>query len=98
MEREEYRGAAPKEKDSIYPADDKTSAEIAAWLEEQGISYPVLMDTTGELFLGYGVSAFPTTFMIDTEGNVFGYLTGSMSREIMDSIVQQTMTGQRVGG
>ena len=90
--------AAPKEKDSIYPADDKTSAEIAAWLEEQGISYPVLMDTTGELFLGYGVSAFPTTFMIDTEGNVFGYLTGSMSREIMDSIVQQTMTGQRAGG
>ena len=37
----------------------------------------------------------PTTFMIDPEGNVFGYVQGAVSREIMDDIVEQTMTGQR---
>ena len=88
--------ASPAAEGSLYPVDDKSAEEIGAWLEEQGYSYPVLMDTTGELFLGYGVYSFPTTFMIDKEGNVFGYLSGSMSREIMDSIVEQTMTGQRV--
>ena len=90
--------AGPKADGSLYPVDDKTAEEIAAWLAEKGYTYPVLMDTTGELFLGYGVYSFPTTFMVDKDGNVFGYLTGSMSREIMDSIVEQTMTGQRVGG
>ena len=87
--------AAPKDPDSLYPVDDKTEEEIAAFLEENGYDYPVLMDATGELFLAYGVNSFPTTFMIDREGNVFGYLSGTMSREIMDSIVEQTMTGVR---
>lgn len=90
--------AAPKGPDSLYPADDKTAQEIADFLEENGYDYPVLMDTTGELFMAYGVNSFPTTFMIDKEGNVFGYLTGTMSREIMDDIVNQTMTGQRTAG
>ena len=53
------------------------------------------MDDTGALFYQYGISAYPTTFMIDPEGNVFGYVQGAVSREIMDDIVQQTMTGQR---
>ena len=37
-------------------------------------------------------SSFPTTFMIDREGNVFGYLTGQMTYEVMVDIVTQTMT------
>ena len=72
-----------------------TAEEIAAFLEDNGYTYPVLMDTEGSLFYGYGISAFPTTFMIDREGNVFGYLTGQMSYEIMEDIVSQTMTGER---
>lgn len=72
-----------------------TEEEIAAFLEDNGLTYPVLMDTEGSLFGAYGISAFPTTFMIDREGNVFGYLTGQMSYEIMESIVEQTMTGER---
>ena len=71
--------------------------EVAAFLSDGGYTYPTVMDTTGELFSAYGVRSFPTTFMIDAEGRVFGYLIGSMSREVMDSIVEQTMTGQRAG-
>ena len=69
--------------------------DIAAILEENGYTYPVVMDDTGALFYQYGISAYPTTFMIDTAGNVFGYVQGAISREIMDDIVDQTMTGQR---
>lgn len=72
-----------------------TAEEIAAFLEDNGYTYPVLMDRLGTLLYGYGISAFPTTFMIDRNGNVFGYLTGQMSYEIMEDIVSQTMTGER---
>ena len=63
---------------------------------------PELLSPAGDLerlrvALAYGARSFPTTFMIDAEGRVFGYLIGSMSREVMDSIVEQTMTGQRAG-
>ena len=72
-----------------------SAEDIAAFLEENGYTYPVVMDDTRALFYQYGISAYPTTFMIDTEGNVFGYVQGAVSREVMDDIIQQTMTGQR---
>ena len=75
--------------------DSATLARDVKFLEENGYTYPVVMDETGTLFYQYGISAYPTTFMIDTEGNVFGYVQGAVSREVMDDIVEQTRTGQR---
>ena len=68
--------------------------EIAAFMEEKGYTYPVLMDTEGELFASYGIMSFPTTFMIDRDGNVFGYVSGMPSADMMDSIVRQTLDGK----
>lgn len=53
------------------------------------------MDRTGALFSAYGITSFPTTFMIDQEGNVFGYVTGMLTADIMESIVRQTLEGRR---
>ena len=74
---------------------EKTEEEIIAFLEENGYTYPVLMDTEWELFESYGIYSFPTTFMIDREGNVFGYVSGQITYEIMEDIVRQTMEGRR---
>ena len=89
-------GVANPSSDEHPLSQDGTVEEIRAFLEEGGYTYPTAMDPTGEVFSAYGVRSFPTTFMIDAEGNVFGYVIGSMSREVMDSIVEQTMTGERV--
>ena len=74
---------------------DVSQEEIQQYLDELGLTFPVLMDTTGELFAAYGIQAFPTTYMIDTEGNLFGYVVSSLTGDMMESIVQQTMTGVR---
>ena len=68
---------------------------ITAFLTENGYTYPVVMDETGEVFTQYYVYSYPTTYMIDKEGNVFGYLTGSMPEETMRSIIEQTLSGKR---
>lgn len=74
---------------------DVTVDEVKTFINERGITYPVLMDTTGELFSAYGVMSFPTTFMIDKDGNIFGYVSGTLTASVMDSIVEQTMSGVR---
>lgn len=74
---------------------EKSEEEIKAFLEENGYTYPVLMDTTGYVFMSYGVNAFPTTFMITREGEVFGYASGQLNEATMKSIVEQTMSGKR---
>ena len=45
------------------------------------------------MFSYYGISAFPTTFMIDREGNVYGYVSGQLTEDIMRSIIDQTLEG-----
>ena len=74
---------------------DASVEEVKAFIDEHGITYPVLMDTSSRLFGAYGVVSFPTTFMIDKDGNVFGYVSGMLTADVMDSIVEQTISGVR---
>lgn len=74
---------------------EKSEEGIKEFLEENGYTYPVLMDPTGEVFMSYGINAFPTTFMITREGEVFGYANGQLNEETMKSIIEQTMSGKR---
>ena len=71
-----------------------TVEEITQFMKENGYTYPVLMDTTGEIAYGtWGVSSFPTTYMINRDGNVEGYISGQLSEDIMRNIIKQTMEG-----
>ncbi len=74
---------------------EESAEEIADFMTENGYTYPVLMDTSGEMFTQYGISAFPTTFMIDKDGNVYGYVPGQMTEDIMRSIIDQTVENSR---
>lgn len=74
---------------------EKSEEGIKGFLEENGYTYPVVMDTGAEAFQAYGINSFPTTFMIDKDGNVFGYIPGQLSEETMRDIIRQTMDGKR---
>ncbi|MDE7015428.1 MAG: redoxin family protein [Kineothrix sp.] len=72
-----------------------SAEDIAAFLSENNYTYPVVMDTDGIMSYYYGISAYPTTFMIDKDGNVYGYVPGQITKDIMKSIIEQTMSGIR---
>lgn len=67
-----------------------SAEEIASFLSENNYTYPVVMDEGGAMAYTYGVGAYPTTFMIDENGNVYGYVTGQLTKNIMISIIEQT--------
>lgn len=79
--------------DGYSGAQNASIEEVTAFLNEYNVTYPVLMDVSGELFNWYGISAFPTTFMIDANGNVFGYVRGMLTADQMDMIIDQTLMG-----
>ncbi len=70
-----------------------SAEDIAAFLSENNYTYPVVMDTDGIMSYYYGISAYPTTFMIDKDGNVYGYVPGQITIDIMQSIIEQTASG-----
>ena len=48
-----------------------------------GYSFPVVYDEKYEAAAAYGISAYPTTFFIDAEGNLQAYYVGAMSAELL---------------
>ncbi|NHM15237.1 redoxin family protein [Eggerthellaceae bacterium zg-887] len=74
---------------------DGPSAELKTFLIKNGVTYPVIMDFDGSLFNAYRIESFPTTVMIDKDGNVFGQAAGALTSDMMHSIVEQTMSGKR---
>lgn len=70
---------------------DVSQEEVEHFLSENGYTYPVVMDLDGSIFATYGIQAFPTTFMIDKNGNVYGYAPGSLSEDMVRSIIRQAV-------
>ena len=70
--------------------DTADEAGVISFIEENGWTYPMLMDTTGEIFRTYGVGSFPTTWLIQSDGNIRGYLFGAMSKDDMLYLIETT--------
>lgn len=56
-----------------------SASEVAAYVREHGIVPRVVLDNDGALAARFGVSAYPTTFVIDADGEIrhaeVGYTT-----------------------
>lgn len=75
-----------------YPNNQDDSDDVViGFLDDNGYTFPTLFDDTGEVLKTYKISAFPTTFMIDKEGNIVGYVPGMMTKDIMVNIINQTL-------
>jgi thiol-disulfide isomerase/thioredoxin len=55
----------------------------AAYVAEQGFTFPVYYDTTGEAAATYGISAIPTTVFIDKDGNIITGAQGAINEETL---------------
>ncbi|MDF2821160.1 MAG: hypothetical protein K0R15_1601 [Clostridiales bacterium] len=82
--------ANPKSDDYPYNQ-DVSQEEIKEFLKDNEYTFPVVFDVTGEIFNKYFIQSFPTTFMIDKEGNIKGYVTGILTKGIMQNVIQETL-------
>jgi peroxiredoxin len=46
----------------------ESSSEVQSFMQSQGFSFPVLLDSDGAIAYQYGVGPIPTTFFIDGKG------------------------------
>ena len=62
--------------------------DIKDFLSEEGYTFPVVLDNNGAMVYDYGISAFPTTFIIDKEGYITKYIPGAMDKSTMQSVIE----------
>lgn len=55
---------------------------------------PVLFDD-GSMYYYFQITSMPTTFMIDKNGKPFGYIKGQLTPDMMENMIQQTLSGKK---
>jgi len=73
--------------------DDKTPPQVAAFLRDHGIAYPVAMGTSEAVAAFGGVSSLPTSYLIDRDGRVrytvHGMFEGVALRAAVDRLLAE---------
>lgn len=65
-------------------------SDVKQFLTENGYNYPTVMDMDGSIVSAYGINSYPSTFMINAEGEIFGYIPGMLEYDVMVDIIEQT--------
>lgn len=51
--------------------------QVAGFVENIGMSFPVLLDTDGRVGAAYSIRAIPTTYIVDPRGYILGRMVGT---------------------
>jgi cytochrome c-type biogenesis protein len=86
-----FLGVANPASDAHPENADVTKDKVIKFLDDNNYTFPVVFDETGDILKNYYISAFPTTFMIDQEGNIYGYVPGALTKDLMVNIINQTL-------
>ncbi|MFD1031219.1 peroxiredoxin family protein [Metaplanococcus flavidus] len=90
--QEYYEEQAEKENVEILAVnlttEDRGMDKINAFTEEFSLTFPIPMDTEGEIGELYQAAAIPTSYMIDTEGRVQNKIVGPMNKQMMEDFIE----------
>ncbi|WP_343348514.1 cytochrome c biogenesis protein/redoxin [Terrisporobacter petrolearius] len=63
--------------------------DIEKFLKDEEYTFPVVFDEEGSQIYAYGISSFPSTFIIDKEGFIAKYVPGAMDKETMKNLIEE---------
>ncbi|WP_408891970.1 peroxiredoxin family protein [Paenibacillus taichungensis] len=68
---------------------EKSVDRISVFLDEFGITFPILLDKQNKIAEIYQVHALPTSYIIDSQGVIQQKVTGPMNYEMMEKLVKE---------
>lgn len=63
--------------------------DVYAFVQEQGLNFPILLERDGRVVTDYRVGSLPTSFFIDAEGKVYLVQVGPMTRPFIEGILRE---------
>jgi peroxiredoxin len=66
------------------------SETAQAYVQEQGLTFPILLDLHGEMSDRYRANNLPTSYVIDREGVIALKKVGALDRATLDRVLAQT--------
>ena len=64
---------------------------VQAFAQEQGLTFPILLDKTGAVAQGYRVQGVPTSLFIDRDGVIQAWYTGPLDESLIEKYLEQIL-------
>ena len=77
---------------------EKDSEHIRAAILRHNITHPVAVDSEYKIWNAYGVQAWPTLVLIDSQGRVIGEASGEGNRDALDRAIAKLLEEGRKNG
>ncbi len=69
--------------------DDPTEAQ--RFLDDLGLTYPNVFDTTGEIRVALGLTAYPTTYVFGADGRLRSRVNGGISEQRLAALITDAL-------
>lgn len=66
---------------------DVSAGMVGSFLNGLGVTYPTLLDETGDVLSDYQVTGFPTTVVIGPDGKLVKYVPGAVSKGVLENYI-----------
>ncbi len=86
-----YQSHGPKGLEILAINVRQDRAKAQRFVDRLGISYPVLLDPSGQVAQAYGVIGLPTTVLIDRQGRVATKVLGESSPTLFRKLVEDLL-------
>ncbi|WP_314001391.1 TlpA disulfide reductase family protein [uncultured Paenibacillus sp.] len=74
---------------------DDTVKGAAAFAEEFGFTFPVLLDEKGTASKSYKIKSIPTTYFVDGNGQILDVVTGLASPDTLEKLIIRAIEASR---
>ena len=81
-----YRSLKPKGLEIVAVNLQEDRKSVQRFVDEYGLSFPVLLDTAGRIGAAYGARSIPTTYVVDRDGFVIAGTIGTREWDTEDYI------------
>ena len=66
---------------------EKNANDVGRFVEDYGLSFPILLDSDGSIGRIYQAFTIPTSYVIDTKGFIQKRIVGPMDQEMMSELI-----------
>ena len=74
-----------------------TAGSVRAFADEHGLTFPLLLDDSGQVAGDYRVRGLPTTFLIRPDGVIHYIVKGQLTREFLGMEIETLLAQRGVG-
>ncbi len=81
------------DKDVVILAVDvqEAAVPVQAFVDRFGITFPILMDVSGDIAKLYGVQSLPTSYFIDKQGRITSFSLGALNESAISRRIDQAL-------